>query len=71
MLRPPGKRWHWSCLWAVLAAALALCLARFPFFREAAPQIPPETFRDGERWAHTWATFTGLVESPRPEPRFL
>src|SRR3972149_10148723 len=31
MLRPPGKRWHWSCLWAVLAAAVTLLVARLPF----------------------------------------
>lgn len=33
MLRPSGKRWHWSCLWAVLAAVLALLAARLPFVR--------------------------------------
>lgn len=49
MLRPPGKRWHWSCLWAILAAVLTLLVARLPFFRGESPQIPPETFRDGER----------------------
>ncbi|MBI2562860.1 MAG: adenylate/guanylate cyclase domain-containing protein [candidate division NC10 bacterium] len=31
MLRPPGKRWHWSCLWAVLAAVLTLLVARLSF----------------------------------------
>lgn len=31
MLRPPGKRRHWSCLWAILCAGLALLAARVPF----------------------------------------
>ena len=33
MLRPPGRRWHRSCLWAVLAAMLALLAARLPFLQ--------------------------------------
>ena len=31
MVRPPGKRWHWSCLWSALSAILALILAHLPF----------------------------------------
>jgi adenylate cyclase len=31
MLRPLGKRWHWSCLWAILSAIVALVAARLPF----------------------------------------
>ena len=31
MHRPPGKRWHWSCLWAILSAIVALLAARLPF----------------------------------------
>jgi adenylate cyclase len=31
MMRPPGKRWHWSCLWSALSAILALILAHIPF----------------------------------------
>jgi adenylate cyclase len=31
MLRPPRKRWHWSCLWSALSAILALILAHLPF----------------------------------------
>jgi len=31
MLRPLGKRWHWSCLWAILCAIVALIAARLPF----------------------------------------
>lgn len=30
MWRVSGKRWHWSCLWSILAGLLALLLARLP-----------------------------------------
>jgi CHASE2 domain-containing sensor protein len=33
MLRPPGKRWHWSCLWSLLAANLALRLSQLSFLQ--------------------------------------
>ena len=33
MLRPPGKRWHWSCLWAILSAIVALLAIRLPFMQ--------------------------------------
>jgi adenylate cyclase len=31
MLRPHGKRWHVSCLWAILSGVVALLAARLPF----------------------------------------
>jgi len=31
MVRPPKKRWHWSCLWSAVSAILALILAHLPF----------------------------------------
>jgi adenylate cyclase len=31
MLRPLGNRWHWSCVWAILSAIVALLAARLPF----------------------------------------
>jgi len=33
MLRPSGKRWHWSCLWAVLSAILFVAAAQLPFLQ--------------------------------------
>ena len=33
MLRLSGKRWHWSCLWAVLSAILFLAAAQLPFLQ--------------------------------------
>ena len=33
MLRLSGKRWHWSCLWAVLSAILFVAAAQLPFLQ--------------------------------------
>ena len=33
MLRLSEKRWHWSCLWAVLSAVIFLAAARLPFLQ--------------------------------------